>query len=113
MVGYGLTLSVAGAEVGVPLAAFGQTVSSIGNISEFFIDIANGEYKNIIKKGFYIGIDLLSKKALSKTLPGFGKKPGEVGFDLGTEIIRQGTNLKISGLERVTDIINEKNNQKE
>ena len=41
-------------------------------------------------------------------MPGVGKKIGEEGFDLGTEILDQGRNLKNSGLERVTDKIIEK-----
>ena len=30
------------------------------------------------------------------------------GFELGTEILKQGTNLKLSGAERITDMIIEK-----
>ena len=33
---------------------------------------------------------------------------GEKGFELGTEILKQGTNLKLSGAERITDMIIEK-----
>ena len=48
---------------------------------------------------------------LNKVLPGYGKKIGEEGFDLGTEVIRQGVNLKLSGVERLTDkLIEEKEN---
>lgn len=48
---------------------------------------------------------------LNKVLPGYGKKIGEEGFDLRTEVIRQGVNLKLSGVERLTDkLIEEKEN---
>ena len=52
--------------------------------------------------------DQETEKVLNKFLPGFGKKIGEEGFNLGTEIIDQGRKLKQSGLERVTDKIIEK-----
>lgn len=45
---------------------------------------------------------------MNKFLPGFGKKIGEEGFNLGTEIIDQGRKLKQSGVERLTDIVIEK-----
>lgn len=33
---------------------------------------------------------------------------GEKEFELGTEILKQGANLKLSGAERITDMIIEK-----
>ena len=45
---------------------------------------------------------------LNKVLPGYGKKIGEEGFDLRTEVIRQGVNLKLSGVEKLIDKIIEK-----
>ena len=53
---------------------------------------------------------------LHKYLPGHGKKFGEEGFDLGTEILEQGRRLKVSGAEKITDMVIEKkesNNTKE
>ena len=52
-----------------------------------------------------------TEKVLNKFLPGFGKKIGEEGFNLGTEIIDQGRKLKQSGVERLTDIVIEKKEQ--
>ena len=49
---------------------------------------------------------------INKFLPGFGKKIGEEGFNLGTEIIDQGRKLKQSGVERLTDIVIEKKSKK-
>ena len=48
------------------------------------------------------------EKGLNKIVPGYGKKIGEKGFELGTEILTQGTKLKLSGAERITDKIIEK-----
>ena len=108
LAGYATTLSVIGAEVGVPMAAFGQTVSSIGTVSEFVLDVANGDYGNSVKSAIYKGIEFLVEKGMKKIVPGYGKKIGEKGFEIGTEILKQGTNLKLSGAERITDMIIEK-----
>ena len=108
LAGYATTLSVVGAEVGVPMAAFGRTVSSIGSVSEIVLDVANGDYGNTFKSAIYKGIEFLVEKGVNKIVPGYGKKIGEKGFELGTEILKQGTNLKLSGAERITDMIIEK-----
>ena len=113
LAGYATTLSVIGAEVGVPMAAFGQTVSSIGTVSEFVLDVANGDYGNSVKSAIYKGIEFLVEKGMKKIVPGYGKKIGEKGFEIGTEILKQGTNLKLSGAERITDMIIEKKQEEE
>lgn len=42
-------------------------------------------------------------------MPGHDKKIDEEGFDLGTEILDQSRQLKISGAEKITDkVIEEK-----
>ena len=111
LAGYGLTLTGAGAEVGVPLAGIGEVVSLVGSLSEILLDFANGDYGNSIKGLIYKGGEELVGMGLNKVLPGYGKKIGEEGFDLGTEVIRQGVNLKLSGVERLTDkLIEEKEN---
>ena len=111
LAGYGLTLTGAGAEVGVPLAGFGETVSFVGSLSEILLDFANGDYGNSIKGLIYKGGEELVGMGLNKVLPGYGKKIGEEGFDLGTEVISRGVNLKLSGAERLTDkLIEEKEN---
>lgn len=50
----------------------------------------------------------LIEKILGKILPGFGKKLGEKGFDLGTEIVTQGTRLKETIVERTVDEVIER-----
>ena len=117
IVGYALTLSVVGAEVGVPLAGFGNNISDAADIAEICIDAVNGDWDNIIKSSIFSFIDKKTKKLFNKHLPGYDKKIGEEGFDLGTEILEQGRGLKISGAEKITDkVIEEKdttNNTKE
>lgn len=111
LVGYGLTLTGAGAEVGVPMSVVGNAVSSFGSGMEMVLDFANGDYGNSIKGLIYESGEKLVGIGLNKVLPGYGKKIGEEGFDLGTEVIRQGVNLKLSGAERLTDkLIEEKEN---
>ena len=111
LAGYGLTLTGAGAAAGVPLAGIGEVVSLVGSLSEILLDFANGDYGNSIKGLIYKGGEELVGMGLNKVLPGYGKKIGEEGFDLGTEVIRQGVNLKLSGVERLTDkLIEEKEN---
>ena len=94
-----------------PMSVVGNAVSSFGSGMEMVLDFANGDYGNSIKGFIYKGGEKLVGIGLKKVLPGYGKKIGEEGFDLGTEVIRQGVNLKLSGAERLTDkLIEEKEN---
>ena len=117
LVGFGLTLSVAGAEAGVPLAAAGGIFSGVGSAWEMGIDVLNGDLGDFTKKwGFYVGGKLV-EKGINKALPGGGKTLYEEGFNLGTEVLSQGSKLKVSGIERVVDAklekdSNAKNNKK-
>ena len=108
--GYALTLSVAGAEIGVPLAGIGNTISGAAGIAEMCIDAVNDDWDNIVKSGIFLFIDKTTKKLFHKYLPGHGKKIGKEGFDLGTEILEQGRGLKVSGAEKITDKVIEKKN---
>jgi RHS repeat-associated protein len=103
LTGLGLTVSVVGAEAGVPLAAAGGIFSGVGSAWEMGIDYLNGDLSNVNKKlAFYISGKLI-EKSLNKVLPGGGKTLYQDGFDLGTEIIKQGTALKVTGIERAVD----------
>lgn len=105
LAGYGVTLSVVGAEVGVPLAATGNVISTAVSVWEIGVDLLNTDWGvllnrkgnenigNVAKKvGFYVAGDLAAK-GLNKILPGAGKKIGEEGFNLGIEILTQGTTM--------------------
>ena len=106
--GYACTLSVVGAEIGVPLAASGNGISGAFGATEFGIDLINGDFSNNKKSFIYYSAELLIEKILGKILPGFGKKLGEKGFDLGTEIVTQGTRLKETMVERTVDEVIER-----
>ena len=98
----------AGAEVGGSLAEIGEVDYSVGSLGEIFLDFANGEYGKAGKEGFYVLGWKLVGMGLNKVLSGYSKKIGEEGFDLGAEVIRQGVNLKLSGVEQLIDKIIEK-----
>ena len=106
--GYACTLSVAGAEIGVPLAALGNGISGAFGVTEFSIDLINGDFSNGKKSLIYYSAEFLIEKMLGKILPGYGKKIGEKGFDLGTEIVTQGTHLKETMVERTVDEVIER-----
>ena len=74
IVGYALTLSVAGAEIGVPLAGIGNTISGAAGIAEMCIDAVNDDWDNILKSGIFIFIDKKTRKLFHKHLPGYDKK---------------------------------------
>ena len=83
-------------------------VTSVGSAGEMILDISNGDYCNGLKDAAFRLFEKGTEILLNKLVPGVGKKIGEEGFNLGTEILDQGRNLKNSGLERVTDKIIEK-----
>lgn len=118
--GYAATVSVVGAEVGVPTAVVGNAISTAGTVWEVGVDLLNTDWEGMLngnedenladvgkKVVFYVAGKLV-EKGLNKVLPGVGKKIGKKGFNLGTEILMQGSKLKVSGAERLTDAIVEK-----
>ena len=111
VVGYAATLSVVGAEVGVPLAAAGNAISLAGSVWELGIDVLNGDFGDSGKKVAFIIGGKLVEKGLNKVLPGAGKTIKQEGFNLGSEILKQGASLKVSGIERVVDAAVGKNIQ--
>ena len=113
LTGYATTLSVVGAEVGVPMSVAGNAVSSFGSGMEMVLDFANGDYGDGLKSIAFKLLEKGTEKALNKFLPGFGKKIGEEGFNLGTEILDQGRKLKQTGVERLTDKIIERKQEED
>lgn len=76
-----------------------------------FCDILNYVFTQI----FIIDIqknDYATGKLFHKYLPSHDKKIGEEGFDLGTEILDQSRQLKISGAEKITDKVIEEKDSK-
>ena len=102
-VGYGLTLTVAGSEVGIPLAKAGNIVSNAGDYMEIAADFLDGDFDNfrisVIKK---IAIDIAQNKINKKIdkIPGASK--------LTKEILKQNIDVKVKGAERLYDHIQDK-----
>ena len=90
----------------------GNTISSVGSAGELVLDFANGDMGDGLKGTAFRLLEKGTEKVLNKFLPGLGKKIGEEGFNLGTEIIDQGRKLKQSGIERLTDIVMVKKSKK-
>lgn len=111
LVGYGLTLSVVGAEVGIPLAELGSNISSIGSWAEIFIDAANGDWGDSTKGLFYKILDGFTRHATSNFLKRGGFYEGAEP-SLGAEIVEQGMALKVTGGEKVLDEAIDKNLKK-
>ena len=111
-VGYGLTLTVVGAKIGAPLAAIGTGISTVGGTIELGVSMYDKDFNKAGSNlGFYIGGKVV-EKGLNKVLPGAGKKIGQEGFNLGTEILTQGTSLKVMGLQRLYNEKQESNKKK-
>ena len=60
--GYALTLSVAGAKVGVPLSGIGNTISGAAGITGMLIDAVNGDWTDVLKSGFKITDKVIEEK---------------------------------------------------
>jgi hypothetical protein len=100
--GYAATATVVGAEVGIPMAVVGNGMSAIGSIIEIAVKLNDYDPKDnesipIVSTvaGFVV------EKGLNKVLPGAGKKIGEEGFEIATEILTQGAGAKIMATERL------------
>lgn len=87
----------------VPFFFVGNTLSTVGNVGELAINYTNGDYKFLYEETAFWMLEYGSKKLANKLLPGYGKKLGEEGFNLGTEILEQGRKLKLSLTDRVID----------
>ncbi|MDN3708667.1 hypothetical protein QW060_16315 [Myroides ceti] len=112
LAGYALTLSGAGAGIGAPIAAIGTGISTVGATIEVSVSIYDKDLdKAGTAVGFFIGGKVV-EKGLNRVLPGAGKKVGEKGFNLGTEIITQGASLKTIGLQRFYNEKQENNKKK-
>lgn len=74
-----------------------------GSAGELLLDMANGNIGDGLKNVSFKLIGKGTEKFSNKFLPGYGKKFGEEGFNLGTEILDLGRKLKLSGVERVSD----------
>lgn len=98
--GYGLTITGVGAEVGIPLAAIGNGISTAGSFLELGIQISDKDFKGAsMNATFMIGGELLDM-AIDKAIP--GPTP-----DLINPILRQSVNLQTIYIERSIENIQE------
>ncbi len=88
LAGYGLTLTGVGAPLGVPLAAVGTGMSTVGGGIEAGLHLADGNYGE--------SAATLSFTAANRFAPGLIKTKG-----LGGQILRQNVGLKIGGINRL------------
>lgn len=106
VVGYGATLSVIGAEVGIPMSKIGNTMSDIGTIGETTIDMLNGDYGSAIKDLGYFFTNKVVDKYMNKLFPKY--EAGEQDINVGNEVLKQGASLKATIFEKTIDTVIEK-----
>jgi len=102
MVGYGLTLSVVGAEAGIPLATYGGISSGIGSLLQIGMDSYIGNYEEAGKNAAFFAGEKLIGAGVGKYL---NKNMTDEGSELGKEIIKQGVGVKT---DIAKDVINNK-----
>ena len=95
-VGYGLTMTGVGAEVGIPLSNTGNTISSVGSYMEMGADLLEGKFNDagtiaIKTVAIEVGQGIINKQI--DKIPGAGK--------LTKEILRQNVDVKIKGTEQL------------
>jgi RHS repeat-associated protein len=110
-IGYICTVSVIGAEIGVPLAALGNTISGIGTGIEVAVELNSNDFGEASKDVGFEVAGILVNKGLNKIIPGSGSLITKKGKDIGKEILTQGGQLKVIGLEKVVDAATEKSKQ--
>lgn len=102
LAGYGLTLSVVGAEAGIPLATFGGISSGIGSLLQIGMDNYIGNYEEAGKNAAFFAGEKLIGAGVGKYL---NKNMTDEGSELGKEIIKQGVGVKT---DIAKDVINNK-----
>ena len=103
-VGLGMTLSVVGAEAGVPTAEVGAVVSTAGALTGIAIDIFNGDIGEAAKSALFHGAGW-KLKTLIKKIP-------ECDY-ITKNILQQGTDLKMSLMEYTFDEAIEKKQEEQ
>lgn len=103
-VGLGMTLSVVGAEAGVPTAEVGAAVSTAGTLTGIAIDIFNGDIGEAAKSALFHGA-VWKLKTLIKKIP-------ECDY-ITKNILQQGTDLKMSLMEYTFDEAIEKKQEEQ
>ncbi|MEN2436668.1 RHS repeat-associated core domain-containing protein [Weeksellaceae bacterium A-14] len=101
--GYALTISVVGAEVGVPLAALGNTVSTTGDVIEITVKLSQSDLKGAASKTGWLIAGELVDLGVSK-IPGITNKQAKtLRENLTEEILKQNAGLKLKVIENAVD----------
>jgi RHS repeat-associated protein len=98
-VGYGMTISVIGAEAGVPTAKVGAAISTAGTFTGAAIDLFNEDYANILESFIFYGTNRKLGKLIEK-IPGCE--------DYAKNVLKQGTDLKMSLVKYIYDATTDK-----
>ena len=100
--GYALTISVAGAELGVPLAALGNTISAVGSAIEITVKLSKGDLKGITDLG-WLATGALIDLGISK-IPGITNKEAKtIRENLSEHILKQGAGIKLNAIKQATE----------
>lgn len=103
-VGYGLTLSGVGAEAGVPTAKVGAAISKAGTFMGAAIDFFNEDYANLLETIAFYGTNRKLGRLIDK-IPGCD--------DYTKNVLKQGTDLKMSLMEYTFDKAIEKKQEEQ
>ena len=103
-VGLGMTLSVAGAEVGAPIAETGGAISRAGTITGMAIDVFNEDFGGVVKSALFYGVGKKLEKIINN-IPDCE--------DLAKQILKHGTNLKMALMETMFDAAAKKNQEEQ
>ncbi|WP_233266145.1 RHS repeat domain-containing protein [Myroides fluvii] len=103
LVGYGMTITGIGGGIGIPVAGIGGAMSGVGSAIEIGVEFFSGDYKKAGTGASFMAAEKLINAGLNRVLPGAGKKIGEEGFELGSEILKQGAGLKLNLIQKEID----------
>ncbi len=95
-------LCFVGAEAGVPTAEVGAVVSTAGTFAGIAIDMFNEDIGIAVKSALFYGVGRKLEKTIDR-IPGFE--------DISKQILKQGTDLKMSLMEYTFDEAIEKNQE--
>lgn len=109
VVGYGLTVTGIGAEVGVPLALGGNALSVVGGGMEIAINFIAGDKEEGVKNVLITVGGEVVNKGLDKLIPGLTP---DIISEKSVEILKQGNVLKTKIIEKSVEHGIEKNNEK-
>ena len=89
--GFAASLTVVGAEVGVPIMGVGGVVSNIGGVIGAGIDLVNLDFIGSAKELFLMKVSKVITSKTEKYIP---------GNELGKDLIKGSTNIKLIATDR-------------